>query len=71
VLQQASTVLSAKHPLTPTLQLALARALWDSSGDKARARTLAERARDGFARLGAGREPDHQNAMTWLANHVP
>lgn len=48
-------------------QFALARALWDTGGDKVRARKLAEQARDGFARLGQFREPERQQVIRWLA----
>jgi hypothetical protein len=57
------------HYFTPIAQLALARALWDTSGDRTRAHKLAEHARDGFARLGPGRERDRQAAIRWLAEH--
>jgi hypothetical protein len=57
------------HYNAPIAQLALARALAATGGDIARARTLAEQARDGFARLGPGRDADRQAAIRWLAAH--
>jgi hypothetical protein len=44
--------------------------LWDSNVDRSRARLLALRARDGFARLGALREPQRQQAVRWLEIHA-
>jgi hypothetical protein len=57
------------HYFTPIAQLALARALWATGGDRTRARKLADHARDGFARLGPGRERDRLAAIRWLAEH--
>jgi tetratricopeptide (TPR) repeat protein/predicted Ser/Thr protein kinase len=56
---------------TPMAQLALARALWETGGDRQRARLLAEAARDGYQRLGPFREPERQQAIDWLAKHTP
>ncbi|MBZ0233569.1 MAG: tetratricopeptide repeat protein, partial [Deltaproteobacteria bacterium] len=53
---------------TPMAQLALARALWDTGGDKVRARWLAAQARDGYRRLGY-RGADREDATRWLAAH--
>ena len=50
-------------------QLALARALWDTGGDRVQARVLAGRARDGYARLGQHRETERQAAIRWLETH--
>lgn len=54
-------------------ELALARALWATGGDRARARALAERARDYFAAhpLGARRARDLAEADRWLREHRP
>ncbi|HTL37632.1 MAG TPA: serine/threonine-protein kinase [Kofleriaceae bacterium] len=57
------------HYYAPFAQLALARALWDTGGDKEHARKLAELARDNFARVGPGRDPERQKAIEWLAAH--
>jgi tRNA A-37 threonylcarbamoyl transferase component Bud32 len=57
------------HYNAPISQLALARALVATGGDAARARTLAAAARDGFARLGPGRDTDRQAAIRWLESH--
>jgi len=54
---------------TPMAELALARALWATDGDKARARYLAGQAREHFARLGPFKEPERQKAIRWLAEH--
>ena len=53
----------------PLAEIALAQALWDTGGDKARAGRLAAHARDGFTRVGRGREPDRDRAIAWLAAH--
>jgi tetratricopeptide (TPR) repeat protein len=50
--------------MTPVAQLALAKLLPES--DRARARRLAEHARDGFARLGPHRAADREAAERWL-----
>jgi hypothetical protein len=52
----------------PSAQLALARALWDSGGDKAIAVRAARTAVAGFRRL--GRETDAEVAERWLAEHA-
>ncbi len=57
------------HYYAPMAQLALARALWQTNGNKVRARGLAEAARNGYARLGKFREPERQQAIRWLAEH--
>jgi hypothetical protein len=46
------------HDHAPMAQLALARALWDTGGDR-------------DARLGVHREVERQAAITWLAAHPP
>jgi serine/threonine protein kinase len=53
--------------MTPVAQLALAQLLPEA--DRARARRLALRARDGFARLGPHRSPDREAAIRWLSEH--
>ncbi|HTR49231.1 MAG TPA: hypothetical protein VMJ10_00910, partial [Kofleriaceae bacterium] len=53
--------------MTPVAQLALAQLLPES--DRARARRLATRARDGFARLGPHRAADRDAAAKWLVDH--
>ena len=53
--------------MTPVAQLGLAQLLPDS--DRARARRLATRARDGFTRLGPHRSQDRDAAIRWLAEH--
>lgn len=47
----------------------LARSVWESGGDRARARSLAESAREGYA--GAGEAGASRLAETdeWLASH--
>ncbi len=57
------------HYFAPMAELALAQALWVTGGDKLRAHRLAEQARDGYARLGALKEPERQQAIRWLADH--
>jgi tetratricopeptide (TPR) repeat protein len=51
----------------------LARALWDApadaGGDRARARALAEQARDALHELGEGSAADLAEAEAWLADH--
>jgi hypothetical protein len=51
-------------------RFALAEALWATGGDRARARTLAEQARDGYAALGQGRAPDRVRVEAWLATRA-
>ena len=53
--------------MTPVAELALAGLLPDA--ERRRARGLAARARDGFARLGPLREARRQDAIRWLAEH--
>ena len=49
-------------------ELTLAQTIWDASPpDRARARTLAARARDRFREAGAGHEPRRAAADAWLA----
>jgi hypothetical protein len=50
-------------------QFLLARALWDSGGDRRRARTLAGQARDGYAGLEAGEPAVLADLERWLAAH--
>jgi tRNA A-37 threonylcarbamoyl transferase component Bud32 len=57
------------HVFAPLAQLSLARAMWDTGGDRAEARRLAERARDGYTRLGQHRETERQAAIRWLETH--
>jgi tetratricopeptide (TPR) repeat protein len=47
----------------------LARALWETKGDKQRARQLAIEARDGFAKLGPGAATSVKSLNDWLAEH--
>jgi len=48
-------------------KLAMARALVASGGDRARAKTLAEAARDGYSSLGASRTAQTADASRWIA----
>ncbi|HTL37608.1 MAG TPA: serine/threonine-protein kinase [Kofleriaceae bacterium] len=57
------------HYVMPRLQFTLARALWQTGGDHARARLLVTQARDGFARLGKFKERDRLATEQWLADH--
>jgi serine/threonine-protein kinase len=54
---------------TAEAKFALARALWDSRGDRARARRLAQEARSDYAKGGAGDEADVKEIDRWLASH--
>lgn len=47
----------------------LAQALWSKRSERARARTLAEQAREAYAKHGQGGEDDLAEIMTWLAEH--
>ncbi|MEM9458849.1 MAG: serine/threonine-protein kinase [Myxococcota bacterium] len=47
----------------------LARALWPDHAQRARARTLAERARDGFAAHGQGSKDQRLEVERWLRHH--
>jgi serine/threonine-protein kinase len=49
------------------IQLTLAEALWQVGKDRPRARTLAEQARAGYARI--GHRPGVDRAVRWLADH--
>ncbi|MBI3185198.1 MAG: serine/threonine protein kinase [Myxococcales bacterium] len=49
-------------------RLALAQALWDSGGDRARARGLAVAARDGYASAGGAYREKLSRATVWLAS---
>jgi hypothetical protein len=53
----------------PDIELALAQALWETNRDRPRARYLANHAAQGFARLGAGKERERQEALRWAAAH--
>lgn len=57
----------------PEARFTLASTLWDAStdagGDRARARTLAEQARDGLRELGPGHEDYLAEIEAWLAAH--
>ncbi|WP_394834628.1 serine/threonine-protein kinase [Pendulispora rubella] len=55
-----------KVPDTAKTHMLLARALWETGRDRARARTLAERARDAYAEL-PGYEPERAATATWLS----
>jgi serine/threonine protein kinase/tetratricopeptide (TPR) repeat protein len=50
-------------------ELALARAVWDSGGDRARARGFAQRARADLAASPASRPEDVAQTERWLASH--
>jgi tetratricopeptide (TPR) repeat protein len=50
-------------------RLGLARALWDSGGDRERARRLATEARDGFGELGHAGAQGLGDADSWLSAH--
>ena len=58
-------------PNAYAVDFALARALWDTSGDRARARALALRARERFAATGAKGAPHVREIDAWLAAHAP
>jgi len=56
-----------KMSSTAEAMLALARALWQSGGDRARARKLASDAEEATRSAPAGRI--HREAVAWLADH--
>jgi hypothetical protein len=58
----------AKH-LRPQAKFALARALWESGGDRARARRLASDARDEFIANGGPWVPRAGEIEKWLTAH--
>jgi hypothetical protein len=47
----------------------LARALWPDRSQRARARTLAEQARDAYVELGEGEAESLAEVRAWLAEH--
>jgi tetratricopeptide (TPR) repeat protein len=49
----------------------LAKALWDGSGEKARARELAIAARDDYAKTGAAGNETLAEVQTWLKSRQP
>jgi hypothetical protein len=55
------------EPVLARTRLSLARALWGAGQDRRRARLLAEKAREGFARAGRGAESDLAEVESWLA----
>jgi hypothetical protein len=59
------------HYFAANARFALARALWDTGGDRSRAMSLAERARNDFARLGPWYDPDRKALARWLELHRP
>jgi tetratricopeptide (TPR) repeat protein len=67
--KNAGTATDGFAYFAPIAELGLARALWSTSGDKARARYLAGQARDHFARLGPFKDRDRQTAIRWLEEH--
>ena len=54
--------------MTPVANFELAKIVW--SEDRTYARVLATRARDGFARLGAFRDPQRLEVTGWLTDHA-
>jgi tetratricopeptide (TPR) repeat protein len=70
-LERALRIREAHEPDPPTVaetRLALARALWDSGRDRARARRLAEQAREAYDRAKSTARPA-QETRAWLAAH--
>jgi tetratricopeptide (TPR) repeat protein len=69
-LEQA-VALAAKVELPPVERskalFALARALWESGGDRQRARALAQEAREGHGRSGRLAEAERREVEAWLA----
>jgi tetratricopeptide (TPR) repeat protein len=65
-IREHHSVMPEKLALT---RLALARALWQSGGDRARARQLALQARDGFAAAGRPSERERAQAEDWIGQH--
>jgi len=55
--------------LRPDAQFGLARALWNSGGDKVRAKKLAEEARDGFVANKGPWLPKADEVRKWLKQH--
>jgi tetratricopeptide (TPR) repeat protein len=55
--------------LLPSAHYALARALWDSGGDRRRARALALQARDGYRTAGGPWAEAADTVSTWLERH--
>jgi hypothetical protein len=51
------------------LRSSLARALWESGGDRSRARALARAAREDFAAAGKRSADDADKVAAWLAAH--
>jgi eukaryotic-like serine/threonine-protein kinase len=47
----------------------LARSMWETKGDKQRAREIAKEARDTWAKLGPGAAPQVKSLDEWLAKH--
>jgi hypothetical protein len=46
-----------------------ARALWESGGDRVRARQLLKAARDSYAASGDKSDPDRADLDAWIAKH--
>jgi tetratricopeptide (TPR) repeat protein len=70
-LERAMAFVEANPPAkAPETRFALARALWETGGDRARAKKLAAQARDGFA---SRANVEHKNRLAavdaWLAQH--
>jgi hypothetical protein len=55
------------EPVLARTRLSLAQALWGAGRDRVRARLLAEKAREEFARAGRGAEGDLVEVESWLA----
>jgi tetratricopeptide (TPR) repeat protein len=69
LLEPALAMTSLRPEERPEVQILLARALWDSGRDRARARALAEQSHTGYLGLGHGHEKAASEAGAWLARH--
>lgn len=69
LLEPALAMTSLRQDERPEVQLLMARALWDSGRDRARALTLAEQSHTGYLGLGHGHEKAASEAGAWLAGH--
>jgi tetratricopeptide (TPR) repeat protein/predicted Ser/Thr protein kinase len=65
----ARTLDDLSPPLRVSVEFTLARALWDSGGDRTRARDLATRAAAGIHQISSAHRDDILQIERWLADH--